>query len=185
MVPLPAWPPVEFLVASDPLLRDIDGLVYMLLVHRERVTARSDAKHVTSAQEVVTRMLQALRETKPGATFAQETIVIALESANDAGFAKRLGPLWTIEQRVSIAEDLLRVRHPGVTVPAAVLQRAVELWPTRQKAQRTDALHDFAKAMRCDVRNITQALRTAKSKWRAENLQRGRARRAKEFARKT
>jgi hypothetical protein len=185
IVPLPDWPPADFLVASDPLLRDIDGLVYMLLAHRERVAVKSDPKRVAAARDVVSHMLHALRGTKPGALFGQETIVVVLENANDEGFASRLGPQWTIEQRVSIAEDVLRVRLPGVTVPAAVLKRAIELWPTRQKAQRTAALHALAKAMDCDVRNITQALRTAKSRWRAENLGRARARRTKEFPPKT
>jgi hypothetical protein len=132
--------------------------------------------------EESTQMLHALHGTKPGSLFVQETIVVALESANDEGFASRLGPQWTIGQRISIAEDLLGVRLPGVNVPTAVLQRAIELWPTRQKAQRTAALHALAKAMGCDVRNITQALRTAKSRWRAENLRRARARREREFA---
>jgi hypothetical protein len=127
IVPLPHWPRGDFLVASDQLLRDIDGLVYMLLAHRERVAVKSDPEHVAAARDVATQMLHALHGTKPGSLFVQETIVVALESANDEGFASRLGPKWTIGQRISIAEDLLRVRLPGVTVPTAVLQRAIEL----------------------------------------------------------
>ena len=170
--------PADFCTASDDAVQAADAVLFQLLYAREKAVG-ADVKEKRVARQFITRLHAAMHGIDSSQVkFRQRVLWMALEESCSKNFREQLEPngMWTLDHRCDIAGAQLRAVLPDVTISRQVLRRAVELWDTKGRGDRSNAVRALAKELDCDSNSLMTKLRQAASKYHAQtrDLQRKR-----------